>query len=276
MMFRPSRSNHPAPKSHHQQRSFGRRRASQGGFSLLEVALALTIMTFALTSALPLLQQALQDGRRRTTETRLQQAQNALATYLRRTGRLPCPARAGSSGGGEPLGAEVGSSALGAAIPTNCGGMGDGLLPFRTLGLAGQASAQDGWGHWLTYRVTPRLADGNLTTNPITDFCGVRPSSALTVVDQDGISLSGGQVVAFVLLSHGENGGENGAGAIRLDQARVPAPTASEAENSNDDDTFMARPLSQNPDDPFDDMVVWQTQANAVSFFGAGTTPICR
>ncbi|MFN5174754.1 MAG: type II secretion system protein, partial [Holosporaceae bacterium] len=97
-----------ATKSHRRQQSVGRWRASQGGFSLLEVALALTIMTFALTSALPLLQQALQDGRRRTTETRLQQAQNALATYLRQTGRLPCPARAVSRGGGEPLGAEVG------------------------------------------------------------------------------------------------------------------------------------------------------------------------
>ncbi|MBM3603112.1 MAG: type II secretion system protein [Alphaproteobacteria bacterium] len=272
-MFRPLFTlRRSATKSHRHQQFFGRWRASQGGFSLLEVALALTIITFALTSALPLLQQALQDGRRRTTEARLQQAQTALATYLRRNNRLPCPA-AYQSGGGEPLGAEVGSGAQGTAIPNNCGGIGDGLLPFRTLGLAGQGNAQDGWGNWLTYRVTTRLADGNLVAKPISDFCAVRPTNPLTVVDENGISLSGGQIVAFMLISHGENGATSG--AIRLDQGRTPAPTASEAENSNDDDTFVARPLSLNPDDPFDDLVVWQTQTNAVSYFGAGTTPIC-
>lgn len=250
-------------------------RGSRRGFTLLEVALALALLTFAISSALPLLQQSLQDSRIRRTEAHLQQAQTALATYLRTTGRIPCPAFPGTTNG-EPLGAEVGSGGNGQAVPSDCGGQLEGLLPYRTLGLA-QAVAKDGWGRWLNYRINGLLAVGSLAGKPLnTGYCGVvlQGSGALLRLEDDqGYALTGGQDLAFVLVS----AGENGAGAWALDQPRPTATTSvTEAENSNGDERFVSIPSSQISANYFDDWLVWQTKNNLVSYFGAGSGVGCE
>jgi hypothetical protein len=95
----------------------------------------------------------------------------------------------------------------------------------------------------------------------------------LRLEDDQGYALTGGQDLAFVLVS----AGENGAGAWALDQPR-PAATASaaEIENSNGDERFVSIPSSQISANYFDDWLVWQTKNNLVSYFGAGSGAGCE
>lgn len=108
----------------------------QRGFSLVELAIALTII--ALTTVGLVASLAQQSEQRRIAETRstLNQARDALLSFLTLNGRLPCPATAASAGH--------------EAIASNAGGrisctLQAGFLPGVTLGLTDLDA-----GGWLT------------------------------------------------------------------------------------------------------------------------------
>lgn len=61
--------------------------------------------------------------------------------------------------------------------------------------------------------------------------------------------------VAIVLVSHGSNG-------------KNAAASAEETENTNDDQTFVTRPISLDPGDYFDDIVIWRTQTQLYNELG--------
>jgi prepilin-type N-terminal cleavage/methylation domain-containing protein len=208
------------------------------GFTLIELAIVLFIITLLLGGVLtPLGQQIVE---RQTVETRraLEAARIALLGYaLRqadRAGPLPCPDLRSESNGQANDGEEDRLADGACAALT-------GNLPWKTLGLADG----DAWGNRLGYAVTADWASpGNRSSSTAaqiqicTDRACAKPMSA-----------------AALVISHGRNG----FGAINVNGGRNLMPTsAAEIENSNGDQRFVMHPprAADRPDGEFDDLLL--------------------
>ena len=150
-------SSSTTPRQQRWPRWLAGNRVAQSGFSLIEIAVVLVIVTILLTTlAVPL---ASQVQARRTEDTRkqLEEAKEALLGFAMANGRFPCPAFANAtsnSAGRESFcvaatGTCVGSETQTVQTHGNCSNSYDGFLPAATLGLAGlddQGFARDAWG----------------------------------------------------------------------------------------------------------------------------------
>lgn len=203
-----------------------RQAPAQRGFTLIELAIVLFVITLLLGGMLTPLGR--QIGERQIAETRrlLDQAQTALVGYAlarrdaRGVGHLPCPDMRRSGPGGTANDGREDRLPEGGCAQTS------GNLPWMTLGLA----QGDAWGNQLGYAVAPAWA----MTRDRTDAPQVR----LLEVCLDAPCAQRLQAAA-VLFSHGGNGlgASNTTGGVNL------APTSpAELENVNDDLLFMMLP----------------------------------
>jgi prepilin-type N-terminal cleavage/methylation domain-containing protein len=111
------------------------------GFTLIEVAISMVILGLVLTGLVVALSQQMQQRHLIDTRTTLQQANEALVTFVVANGRLPCPAVAASNG----LESLIGAGTCTAAA---------GFLPAVTLGLPNLDSnglLNDGWADGSTH-----------------------------------------------------------------------------------------------------------------------------
>jgi prepilin-type N-terminal cleavage/methylation domain-containing protein len=222
------------------------------GFTLIELAIALFIITLVLGSLLvPLSTQVAQ---RKTSDTQkaLEESKEALLGFAVANGRLPCPASATSNG----VESFQGAFAASACNPS------DGFLPAATLGLAptdGQGYAIDAWGTRIRYAVTTAnsnaftvgngmRATGIAVLAPDLHVCAT--SSNITATDcGTATDLTGSTTTNWapvVIYSLGPNWATGGTGA-------------DEAANLNNDKVFVfhVRSDSSNPNGEFDDIVTW-------------------
>lgn len=221
------------------------------GFSLIEMAFVLVIVTLLLGGLL--VPFATQVEQRRITETQkgMEEIKEALIGFAVVNGRLPCPdttvAGAGANDGLEdPAGGPC-------AVP-------EGNLPWATLGVTNS----DAWGNHFRYRVTAAFATNvGFTLGP--------PASAGTLEVCSSANCPAGTVIAnqvpAVVISHGRNG----YGAINVNRPAgdtttnpcIGAPAAcspDETENlSNTDNEFVLRTITPagTPATEFDDLVTW-------------------
>jgi prepilin-type N-terminal cleavage/methylation domain-containing protein len=224
------------------------------GFTLIELAIVLFIVSLLLGGMLlPL--SAQQDIRNRNdTQKQLTDAREALTGFAVANGRLPCPATAVSNGVEAPPGGGA------------CTAPYDGFLPAVTLGLApvdAQGYAIDGWGgnpvNRIHYAVS--TANGNaLTTSngmktvtmtnlsPDLKICnagaGVTNPGGASADCAAGALLAGDAVA--VIYSIGKNASTGGASA---DETHNPNPNATIAA----DRAFV----SAQPGNTFDDQIIW-------------------
>lgn len=207
------------------------------GFTLIELAIVLFIITLLLGGILtPLGQQIVEH---QTTETRrtLESARVALVGYaLRQAGQagpLPCPdLRKHAS---EQLDGLEDRQADGSCATLT------GNLPWKTLGL----TEGDAWGNHLSYAVS---ADWTLAGNSLS-----QAETQLLICS--GASCDKPQAAAAVVISHGRNG----FGASNVNRGENLSPkSADEKENANADQRFIMR-LPRSADRPggeFDDLLL--------------------
>jgi type II secretory pathway pseudopilin PulG len=208
------------------------------GFTLIELAIVLFIITLLLGGILtPLGQQVVEH---QTTESRrtLEAARIALVGYaLRQAGQagpLPCPdLRAGhatqANDGLEDRLADGACAAL------------SGNLPWKTLGL----TQGDAWGNHLSYAVA---ADWSVAGTPLAEamaelqVCPNRACNSPTLA-------------AAIVISHGRNG--FGAKNINGGDNLMPT-TLDELENINSDARFIMHPprAADRPEGEFDDLLL--------------------
>lgn len=208
------------------------------GFTLIELAIVLFIITLLLGGVLtPLGQQIIE---RQAVETRrtLEAARIALVGYALRVSshpaRLPCPDLHGDK-------MEHADDGLEDRLENgNCATL-SGNLPWKTLGLA----EGDAWGNRLSYAVA---AGWTQSINLPDD------AASLLQICQDmhcPIPMPAGAVV----LSHGHNG----FGAVNVNSGNNLAPSSpDEIENSNRDNRFITHPprAADSPAGEFDDMLL--------------------
>jgi prepilin-type N-terminal cleavage/methylation domain-containing protein len=252
-----------------------------GGFTLIEMAVVLFILTLLASAALSLGTTVRNSMKQKLALQNSETIKVALQNFLSRNGRLPCPALAGDTPGTATFGLETptpgtctGSADLGAPVVAKLG-----VVPWRTLGLSFD-SAVDGWDNQFTYAVT--LAATNLTPQTMVGMRGVLTVHSDAPTAQ-GLPPTGNQLNAcnatagdnscnnfavVVIISHGQSqtGGRNRSGAS------LPAPTSNrELANTNADVAFVSREVSEMVGAEFDDLVLPLTPTDLLApLYGQG------
>jgi prepilin-type N-terminal cleavage/methylation domain-containing protein len=217
------------------------------GFTLIELAIVLFIITLLLGGVLTPLGQQITE--RQTGETRraMESARIALVGYALRqanqAGPLPCPDVRSTDARHAEVGNPDGraNDGLEDRLPDGKCAVLTGNLPWKTLGLA----EGDAWGNRLGYAVAADWTQPGKRTSSAGSLLQICPNKAC------GQPMS----AAALVLSHGRNG----FGADNLGGSRNLTPTsADEAENNNEDARFVMHPprAADRPGGEFDDLLL--------------------
>jgi prepilin-type N-terminal cleavage/methylation domain-containing protein len=210
---------------------------SQRGFTLIELAIVLVILTILIGGlAVPL---SAQIQARRVAETRadMRAIEEALIGFALRqpNAHLPCP----DDGNGNE-GARDGAG--------QCQQI-KGGLPWRALGLEGS----DAWGNRYTYAVSKLFTD---------DDDGFSPATAGDLKVNSIYSNCSGTILlegAVVVVSHGPNGrgAQNKNGGTPLAPGNVPFDERQNLPSGNSGACSDKNFVSKAPSQDFDDLVIW-------------------
>lgn len=219
----------------------------QKGFSLVELALVLVIVTLALGGVLVPLNAQIEHKQWRDTEQRLQLVQDALLGFAVRNGRLPCPASSASNGMESPVNGGV------------CTNPYDGYVPAVSLGLS-QLDAQgyvlDAWGSRLRYAVAKSSGSAFTTSDGIKNAGLSILQSELQVCAGISGATSSSCGSATALSSSGINAPP----AVIFSIGRfATARSADEAANQDSNAIFINHPLTTDVASAgaYDDVVNW-------------------
>lgn len=248
------------------------------GFTLIEMAVVLLIVTLLLGGLLVPLSTQIEQRKISETQKLLEDAKEALIGFALANGRLPCPASANSNG-------QESFAAGGSAINGKCSNFFDGLLPAATLGFSPVDSngyAIDGWGlpqNRIRYAVANTTVTTTTTTPPITTITFTFPftqidgmkSATMSAISNANLlyvcaSAPGGSApyancgaastltdkAIFVVYSVGKNAATGGTGS---DEAVNPNPNSPNANNA--DRVFVSHTQSAAAGNEFDDIVDW-------------------
>lgn len=226
------------------------------GFTLIEMAIVLLIITLMVSSALGPLGAQIDLRRRAETQKALDEIKEALMGYAIANGALPCPSAVSSSN--IPTGFSV--SPCTSSSPTA------GYLPWATLGV----TRQDAWGNLFNYSVSPGFI------NPSAPFTFTSPATPRTITiqsrDNSGniINLSNASDIPAVVFSHGANayGAMSSDGILRYTPPGFSTNNPDESTNSTNGTAPTSTPVffSRTPapagtaptqGGEFDDLVVW-------------------
>lgn len=214
------------------------KRLREGGFTLIEIAIAVVVIGLLLGSLLGPLSVRIEQADRQETQALLDEIREALYGFVSVNGRLPCP----------DIGTD-GVEDLTGLPPRTCSSD-FGNLPSANLGVA----RMDAWGRPFAYRVTGFFADENTATvgpppcTPTSSVTSIALCSDGDITVKDG---AGGNNVATnipaLVVSYGANGGLTPTSADETENRPTgPNPTI-----------FVSKGYSQNPGTEFDDLVAW-------------------
>lgn len=220
-------------------------RSTLRGFTLIECAIGMLVVTFMISALLPPLSAQIEQRQVSDTQATLTQIADALMGYSTANGYLPCPDLTSGNGANDGLEDLNGGA-------TNCA-TAEGNIPWATLGIQGT----DSWGNHIRYRVTTTFSDrqtlfklsssGNISVQCPASSCGV----ATTYTNS----------APAVLVSHGRNG--RGAVNALTRSLNPAASSADELANSDGNTSFISRTTSAPgaKAGEYDDQVVWLSTA---------------
>ncbi len=247
------------------------------GFTLVEIAITLLIVTLLLTGLVPTISSQIEQRNLNDTRKQLDEIQQALVGYAVSYGRLPCPAM---SSGTESF------ASGGNATNGKCFNFYNGYVPAATLGLNGldtQGFLTDAWGNRLRYAVsswgsTTFGVNNVFTTANGMSIVGISNLAPNLLVCASATGVSGNSCgagnsltpngAAAIIYSTGKNGGYGGTGA---DEAENPNPNS-----TNNNLIFISHPAtsSASSNGEFDDIVIWLSGYTLVNrMVAAGQLP---
>jgi prepilin-type N-terminal cleavage/methylation domain-containing protein len=228
-----------------------RARQIHRGFTLVEIAVAIFIITILLGSILVPLTTQVEQRQVSETQKMLENIKEALIGHAVAKGYLPCPDRtsggAGTANDTANDGVEDYNTGTGICFSTTL----TGNVPWVTLGLG----AMDPWGNRFRYRVHSAYAQRapaarfNFSTATNLTVTATSGGTLLTAASPDG--------AVAVIISHGKNG--YGAMNALTNTARPVPTSADEVDNSAGGTSYTSRtitPLGSTAGE-FDDIVIW-------------------
>ena len=234
------------------------------GFTLIELALALFLLSLAFGTVFVPLREQLESRRIAETQVLLDKAREALLGYAAARGHLPCPADERSAG----------REAEGSDHVTGTCAAYHGYFPAAELGFAasdGYGYARDAWAtpaNRIRYAVSRDAVGSSDNARAFTRANGMRAAGIASLSDpalsllhvcssaqgvSAGTSCGSAQTLVSttpaVIWSVGPNAATGGRGA---DEAQNPNPNGGSA-----DRIFVARVRSELAGSEFDDIVAW-------------------
>lgn len=204
------------------------------GFSLVEMAVVLTIVALLLGGLLPTISGQIEQQRRNETRKYMAEVRDALLGYAIANKRLPCPATS--------------SNGIAQATCTTTAQQ-IGWLPYNDLGVPDK----DAYGGVLVYAVTKEFASSAV---PFTLGTVGSPNTMRICTSETCATNLASNAVA-VIASRGANWSGT--------------PTGDEVGNTDGDTDFVSHDLVQNS---FDDLVVWLSPSTLFSrMVAAGQLP---
>lgn len=259
------------------------RLAPTAGFTLIEIAVVIVVLSLLLAMIAGLATAMLGQQRREATRQRLAGVETAIALFVSQNKRLPCPADGRVAGTTAGAGTEARNDTTDVC---NIGGVANtqthGVVPWQSLGLAEQ-DVTDGWGNRLTYRVAPELIrdnamdltscdPGGTTGGLVGGFCNtacasgtfpasctppsaytldkglkIRNLSAATLIMDPSPASGPSTGAAYVVISHGENteGAYSNQGIVQ--GGTPPSGTLESANNAANVAFAFATSIASNP-----------------------------
>jgi prepilin-type N-terminal cleavage/methylation domain-containing protein len=232
------------------------------GFTLIEIAIALFIITILLASILVPLTTQVEQRQVSETQNTLEDIKEALIGHAVAKGYLPCPDRTSGGAGtaNDTANDGVEDFSGGNCIGTSSGGTGPpdvrkwiGNVPWVTLGLG----ASDPWGNRFRYVVDQEFTNRSTLFNLSSGAdVGVCTSAACTTRLTSNTT---GEAAVAVILSHGKNG--RSAINASTGTANVAATSVDELDNTGGA-TYTSRPIykpasAADSANEFDDVVIW-------------------
>lgn len=216
--------------------------AGSQGFSLLELAIVLVILGLIGGFSLPLLTAHITRTAFLKTRSNQEYVVSALAAFVEKYRRFPCPA--------EP---QRGGAQFGLAQESCRMDKAKGIVPFKTLGIS-ESYARDGFKRLMTYVVEPELAKRQI--NPQEEAGGT-----ITINNEEGFPIlpalkkteKNQNYIAFVLISHGESGGGAYLGKGKTGKIAGSSLSAHKRENCDDNFVFVESSLT-------DDLLRWESR----------------
>ena len=199
------------------------------GFSLIEMAFVLIIVTLLLGGLLVPFATQVEQKRIAETNKALEEIKEALMGFAVANRRLPCPDTTNDGIEDTPCVSVV-------AVAT------EGNIPWTTLGI----SNSDAWGNRFGYRVT------NAFAAPATISLTPPTAGRLTICTVADCASRLANDIPAVVYSLGKNGQSFSCGPP------IPAIHADECENRDADDIFVSRIITgPGAAVEFDDLVIW-------------------
>jgi prepilin-type N-terminal cleavage/methylation domain-containing protein len=229
------------------------------GFSLLEIAVVLTILGIILALLLPSITGRIASSRLEATKGKEELIKGALVAFTARNNRLPCPAIEALA----PTDANYGREA---PAPGTCtgntiltGGAVRGVVPWLALGLTDEI-ALDGYYQRFSYVVA--TTQTNLNANTVSGMTGnlaIHSATPVAVANQVNVN----NLAVAVVISYGANI----AGAFTTEGNRVALPPgADELENTDASNiAFVSKDFSQIAGNTFDDVVLAITSTDILN-----------
>lgn len=223
----------------------GRQRA--GGFSLIELAVVIIVITLLLGSLLVPLATQVEKRRYSETEKQLEYIREALIGFALAKRYLPCPAISVADG------REDRDMATDECTDPGAGPRRVGFLPWVTLGV----TQYDAWNNLLRYSVDPDFARSDPDF-----FFALDSIGDIQIKTRDGagavVNLTNIEIPAIV-LSHGKNGfgATTSTGAARFSPGGW---AGDEEDNATEFDEAYVREKTENAGATggvYDDIVVW-------------------
>ncbi len=235
----------------------------QGGFSLIELSVILSVAGVATATMLSTTQVDSESTSVVATADHFDEIEIAIRAYYEQFGALPCPARPKSLPNSAYYGrvsdcaaAAPGGTGVVDATPSG-GGANEvvrvGSLPVRCMGLP-DSYMYDRWGSRISYAIVKKL--GNPVTFP--GYTTGMTNGVVEVTDATGTTLSNSDVTGYVLFSHGKDrkGAYSKTGII----INACDTTQREGENCDSDPIFVDALVNETPGtDYFYDMPRWKT-----------------
>lgn len=236
------------------------KRLREGGFTLIEIAIALVVLGLLIAGLLGPMSTRVEQAERERTRAMLEEIKEALYGFAIAQGRLPCPDSDGD-GQEDPAGG-CDSGPLNYVV---------GNLPWVDLAVP----EEDAWGRRFRYGVTKSYADAISQDTvqpppppgPPTPPCTTLPAQASFALCSDGNikirdgddSISGTTEIATkvpaVVVSHGKH---------RFDPTDLSDPPSPHEDENFEDSrpgdvlrTFVSRDYTGGTGEEFDDLVVW-------------------
>ncbi|MDP1683020.1 MAG: type II secretion system protein [Burkholderiales bacterium] len=231
------------------------------GFSLIEMAFVLIIVTLLLGGLLVPFATQVEQKRIAETQKAMEEIKEALLGFAVANGRLPCPDLVAGAGANDGLEDPLGGPCAAAPGITST----EGNLPWATLGVANS----DAWGNRFRYRVTNVFARSppafTLADSGTLSVCGAAPTIGAPNTCPANQSIASN--VPAVVLSSGKNG--FGGVSANTGVANFAPISDDEKENTtagNNNYFFVSRiPTAASapcdgagqPRCEFDDLVIW-------------------